>query len=78
MAARVEEIFPWQVCRVSYRIPRANTPESDGKVMMKSLRIDEVEPLRATDELDHRSVVCVCARARACVCACVLLSQCLA
>ena len=48
IAARVEEIFDWGVCRVSYRIP-------EGKEMMKSLRIEDVEPWYSADELENRS-----------------------
>lgn len=39
VAARVEQVFAWGVCRVSYR-----TPESDHKVIVKSLRIEDLIP----------------------------------
>ena len=54
VAARVEEVFAWGACRVSYRLPLAGVPESDQKVMMKSLRIEDIYPLFPADDLENR------------------------
>ena len=55
-AARVEEIFSWGVCRVSYRIPQE---EGGYKDMMKSLRIEEVYPEIDATVLENWSVALV-------------------